>query len=158
MWGIGIRGDYGIPRNSPPIAIQILVPTPGAQQCPARAGSHVFDIGVHCIHGTAALIPVVTVNETMMNQTKFRVQPVANLSKVTANAVFVQPMEVSVTVAREFNRRRKLERSDGEEMARSQLCFPSPTCVTRAVVKASVVNIVSCWTKVQLAIAIYVFI
>ena len=90
------RGDM----NEPPKAIQILVPTLGAQQVPGTAGSQVLASGSHCIQGTAALIIVVIFMDTMIHQTNLLVTPVVSLKRVTANAVLVQPMEVMVNVAR----------------------------------------------------------
>ena len=56
-------------RNVPPVPIQMLVPTPGAQQVPLMLPSQPFAIGLHWIHGTAALKPMAILTEMMMNQT-----------------------------------------------------------------------------------------
>lgn len=97
--------------NEPPMPIQILVPTLGAQQVPGTAESHVLASGSHCIQGTAALIAVKMFRDMMMNQTKLLVKPVVNLKRVTANAVLVHPVAVMVNVARALMMIMNLDRS-----------------------------------------------
>ena len=86
--------------NEPPIAIQILIPTIGAQHTPVTEGSHDFDTGAHWIQGMAALIRVMTFKDTIINQTKRLVIPDVSLKRVIANAVLVHPIAVRVIVAR----------------------------------------------------------
>jgi chemotaxis response regulator CheB len=133
--------------NEPPVPIQILVPTLGAQQVPGTAPSHVLASGAHCIQGMAALSIVKMFRDMMMNQTKLLVKPVVNLKRVTANAVLVHPEDVMVNVARALMMIMNLDRS---WILRSQLCRPSPKSTTRTVVRLSVTRMMSCRQSLML--------
>lgn len=129
-------------KHSPPVAIQILVPTPFSQQVPALAGFQVFSTGVHWIQGIMALATPRMLSVMMMNQTKCLTAPVVSLSSVTANAVFVHAMAVIVTVARPLRMMRNLARL---EPSRFRLCRPSLNSLTRMVVKMFVAMMANCF-------------
>lgn len=128
-------------KNSPPVAIQILVPTPFSQQVPSVAGFQVFSTGPHWIQGIMALAAPRMLSVMMMNQTNCLTAPVVSLSRVTANAVFVHAMAVIVTVARLLRMMRNLARL---ESSRPRLCRPSLNSLTRTVVRIFVAMMANC--------------
>lgn len=129
-------------RHSPPVAIQILVPTPFSQQVPSLAGFQVFSTGAHWIQGIMALAVPRMLSVTMMNQTKRLTPPVVSLNRVTANAVLVHAMAVIVTVARLLRMMRNLARL---ESSRFRLCRPSLNSLTRMVVRMFVAMMANCF-------------
>ena len=83
-----------------PVPIQILVPTPDAQQAPSRSGCHIFWMGMHWIQGMAALNAMEMFRVMIRNQTNFLVFPVVRRSRVTAKAVLEKLIALRVVVAR----------------------------------------------------------